>query len=187
MGKIRDNGYTVEFSGRVGRHVFRRMRDGSMIAAIRPDRTRMVPHGGQIQANEDFRKAVAYAKQALADPAKADVYRARAAGGSLTPFNVAVADWFKLPGIQLIDVANYHGHAGEQIRLVAYDDIAVAAVTLEVRTVAGTLIEQGSAAKVGADWIYTGTTTLPAGQPVNLVATATDLPGHGTSETKLYP
>ncbi len=134
-----------------------------------------------------FGKAMGYAKEALADPVVREAY-ARAAEKKEGPsaFNAAVADYFKPPTVEAIDVARYTGDAGDPIGIEAHDDVDVMSVRVVIRQADGTVLEQGDAAVANRKWSYTATTMLPAGAAVTIEATATDRPNHTGSLTSAF-
>ena len=67
------------------------------------------------------------------------------------------------PVIELVDVSEYSGRAGERIQVVATDAIEVVEVTIRIRRIAGELVEFGSAVKDHGVWRYRATATVPAG------------------------
>ncbi len=188
MAKIRLNGYTREFQGRVGPHVFRRRRDGTMVASIRPDTSHLTPTAAQLAVRRDFITAASYAKRVLGNPLTRAPYDVLAAAGHLTPFALAVRDWYHLPTVDDISLARYHGNAGDFIDIVASDDVGLTAVlvTIKHRTTQAVL-EAGNATGNGEAWIYTATTTLPTGEPVTIEVTAKDGTEHEGKDTRNYP
>jgi hypothetical protein len=170
MAKIRANGYTRQFRGRAGDHVFRRNRDGTMTVMIRPDFSHVVPTAAQLEVHENLRKAARYAKRVLDNPATRARYELIGAEVHRAPFALAVRDWFIQPAVDEIRLTRYHGQTGDVIDIVASD-----------------LLEEGVATANGPDWAYTATTTLPAGIPVTIEVTAKDGTEHQDTATKNYP
>ena len=79
----------------------------------------------------------------------------------MTPYNVAVADWFHEPEIKDIDLSGWNGQAGQTIRIEAVDDVQVKQVTVVITDETGTVLEQGAAVQADSLW-WTYTTTKAA-------------------------
>ncbi len=187
MAKIRLNGYTREFQGRVGPHVFRRRRDGSMVASIRPDVSHRTPTAAQLEVQAHLTTAVRYAKRVLQDPATRVVYEALSVQRNSAPFNLAVRDWYHLPTVDDITLARYHGQTGDVIDIVASDDVALTEVHVAIKhRTTQAVLESGLAVGTGTAWTYTATTTLPADTPVTIEVTAKDGTAHEGKDTRNY-
>jgi hypothetical protein len=126
-----------------------------------------------------FREAVLYAKSAAA---KETIYTLIAAGTGRTGFNVAVADWFHPPEIEMIDLSEWTGRPGERIAIKALDDVMVKRVMVVITSSQEVVIEHGDAVpeEDGLWWVYTTTQRAP-GNP-KVIALAVDLPGNVTQE-----
>ena len=126
-----------------------------------------------------FREAALFAKSAIG---KEVIYTVMAAGTARTAFNVAIADWFHPPEIEMIDLSGWTGCPGESIRIRALDDVMVRRVTVIIADGEDRVIEQGEAAQEEDDswWVYT--TTKAATGSSRVIAMAEDLPGHVTQE-----
>jgi hypothetical protein len=188
MGKIRANGYTREFQGRVGPHVFVRRASGMMIAQIRPDRSHLVPSPAQEEAIRRFKRGVVWAKEVLEDPVKRVPFDVLAVERKESAFSFALAEFFRHPWVAEINLDAYHGQIGETIGVSAVDAVAVTGVTVVIRDSAtNAILEQGAAARMTEDWAYTSTTTLPAGQSVKIEVTARNRDGKELTEEQAYP
>lgn len=99
----------------------------------------------------------------------------------MSAYNAAMKDYLNAPEVYEIDISDYAGSPGEEIRVLADDDVIVRAV--EVAIVAdGEAVEQGEASQDDTDdllWIYR-TTELNEHESYVVLATATDLPGNRT-------
>jgi hypothetical protein len=177
MAKVNHNVVVEGLSGAIGRQlVFRRSKSGRTIVAYKPsfpeDRV-FTP--AQLAQQAAFREAVAYAHVAQTNP----VYIAQAKDLFISPYNLAVADWFTPPTVVDLDLSLYTGQAGQPIQIKTLDDVQVKAVNVIITTETGTLIEQGPATSLdGLDWKYTSTTAAPVGAQLKVQAIAQDLPGH---------
>lgn len=186
MANIEINAITSHFRGKVGDVVFRRT-GSRMIGALRPRRTQVDPTEAALTQRRAFRKAIDYANDVMADPVLREVYaRAAEMKEGRNAFNTAVADFFTPPTVESIDTAPYKGRAGDKIGIAAQDDVDVMSVRVVIQAADHTVLEQGDATMVDRKWLYTATTTLPAGQPVTIEAIATDRPNHRGTLTAAF-
>jgi hypothetical protein len=135
----------------------------------------------QVQSQNKFGKAAAYAKEVLADPAKKAQYRSASEAKHRSEWNLAIADAQRPPAILNVDVCNYNGRPGERIVVEAVDDTKVAGVSLVVQTAEGALIEQGPAAldSESGQWVYVAQIEVAKSElAVVIEVTAVDLPGN---------
>ncbi len=182
MAKVRNNIMVRGLSGAVGEQfVIRKDKAGRTIVGNMPefDEKRQFTEA-QVAHQEDFREAAAYGKGAKGQ----EVYAAKAEGTPMTPYNVALADWFHEPEIKQIELSGWNGQAGQVIRIEAVDDVLVKQVTVVITDESGTVLEQGAAVQDADDlwWAYT-TTQTASGTP-KVIASAQDLPGHIAKMTK---
>jgi hypothetical protein len=177
MAKVRNNIITQGLSGMLGDQiVFRAGRNGQTIVTARPsyDPNRVLSSAQQAHM-EAFRQAIAYAKTAKDNV----VYITRAKGTALTPYNVAVADWFSKPEVLEINASGWTGAVDQVIRIKAQEEMHVANVTVVIKNVDGTVVEQGVAQQVeGLWWEYTTTQPFSLMSDAVVVATAYDLAGN---------
>jgi len=182
MAKVRNNMLVRGLSGAVGdQFVIRKDKAGRTIVGNMPEFDEKRPFSeAQVAHQEAFKEAAAYGKGAKGQ----DVYAVKAEGTPLTPYNVALADWFHEPEIKEIDLSGWDGQAGQVIRIEAVDDVQVKQVTVVITDEAGTVLEHGAAVKEadGLWWDYT-TTQAASGTP-KVIASAEDLPGHIAKMTK---
>ena len=175
MAKVRNNIIIQGLSGSLGDQlVIRQDRAGRTIVGVAPtfDPNRTYTEA-QLDRQDKFREAVAYAKDAKGE----EVYADKAKDTTRTPYNMAVADWFHAPEILEMDVSAWQFEAGQTIRIKAVDDVQVAQVNVVITDSTGAVVEQGQATRAdGLWWNYTTTAAAPEGPRV--VATARDLPGH---------
>ncbi len=181
MANVRHNVVVEGLGGMLGDQlVFKKDKAGRTIISYRPtyDENRTFSPAQQTQ-QEAFREAVAYGKSAKDNP----VYVEKAQGTTLSPYNVATADYLHEPQILDVDVSVWHGEAGQVIRVKAIDDVQVKEVTVVITDETGAVLEQGTAASTdGLWWNYT-TTKAASGTP-KLMVSAQDLPGHIAQMTK---
>ncbi|EKB58260.1 hypothetical protein [Bergeyella zoohelcum] len=100
----------------------------------------------------------------------------------LNSYNIAVADLMNAPKIEQIDLSAYTGQVGDLIKVKAYDDFAVKAVTVEIQNSEGTLVEKGNAIDNGLEWIYTATVNNPNLSGYKIIVRATDNPNNLTEK-----
>lgn len=180
MAKVRNNIFVRGLSGAVGKQfVIKTTRSGKTIV------TNMPTFGEDREFSEAqkshqsaFRQASAYARSARTQP----VYVERAKAASSIPYNVAISDWFGKPQVLEIDVRDWSGQAGQQIRVRAQDNIHVASVQITIESEDGTGLEEGEATQAdGLWWTYTTTSTAPRAAACRVIAVARDLPGNTAS------
>lgn len=161
--------------------VIKRDRAGRVILTRKPifSRDRVFTEAQKGQQGR-FREAALYAKSAIG---KEVVYTVMAAGTARTAYNVAIADWFHPPEIEMIDLSGWTGRPGESIHIRALDDVMVKRVTVTITGDEGEVIEQGEAVQEEdvSWWVYTTTQAAPGQSGVT--AAAEDLPGNITRET----
>jgi hypothetical protein len=194
MAKLRLNGYTKEFIGRVGTHVWTRRANGTIVASVRPDRSHVVSSPNQDRTQNRFRKVVARVKAIREDdPTTWAPFVALALEKKESAFALAVAEYFTFPFIDVIDLAGYHGLPGDPIVIAASGDMAITNVDVRIQQgtrqegVTPVVFESGAALKTPTGWTYAATTTPPTGQVLEIVVTAKDRLGHETSGSAIYP
>jgi hypothetical protein len=181
MAKVRNNIFVRGLSGAVGdQFVIKTTRSGKTIVANMPtfDADREFSEA-QTSHQSAFREASAYAKSAKTQP----VYVERAKATNSIPYNVAISDWFGKPQVLEIDVRDWSGQVGQQIRVRAQDNIQVASVQISIEDNDGTLFEAGEAVQGdGLWWTYTTTSTVSQAAPRRVIAVVRDLPGNTSSQ-----
>lgn len=185
MARVNYNVVTHGVSGKIGDLLQFRQRNGrTIIAKIAARSGKFTPAQQQVQ--EKFRMATAYAKSAIKNPAIREIYESRAAGG-VTPYNLALKDFFNPPVISGVDLTAYIGDVGNPISVSATDDTRLVDVTVQIFDDSDNLLEAGAAIQQGEQdvWIYMATTSnsLPSGSRV--VVEVRDLPGNKTSQEYL--
>ena len=100
-------------------------------------------------------------------------------------YNLALADYCKVPEISTIDTTNYQGQSGDQIRVRAIDNFRVVEVSVSIHDAADTLLESGIAtlSENNIDWIYNTTTLNSNLAGTKITAEAKDTPGNRTVES----
>ena len=95
MAKITLSPMFQEIRGRLGDYVFRRTHTGEVILSKVPDMSRVKWSKAQKAHRQRFKKAVVYARAAMAEPKVRVVYEKMAAKMNKRPFDMAVSDYFK--------------------------------------------------------------------------------------------
>ena len=95
MAKIILSPMFQEIRGRLGDYVFRRTHTGEVILSKVPDMSRVKWSKAQKAHRQRFKKAVVYARAAMAEPKVRVVYEKMAAKMNKRPFDMAVSDYFK--------------------------------------------------------------------------------------------
>jgi hypothetical protein len=179
MSNSKDNVITRNLHGKFGNQVVFKTRNGKSISANVPKTTKAAPVASQIATRDRFRKAVIWAKNALADPVQLAAYQAAATDGK-SAFVVAVTDFLKPPRISEVDCSAYKGHVGDKIIVFAIDDFKVKEAGVKICNPSGTVIESGTCQPdvSGQNWQYTATTEVPSLSGMVITGIATDNPGH---------
>jgi len=136
----------------------------------------------QLDVQEKFADATAYANSVKADPDMTAAYLAVAKPGQ-NAHNLAIRDFYNAPEIHHITAEGYNGKAGQQLVVRATDDFRVYRVTVTIISAEGELIEEGSAilGRNGVDWYYTTKVDHPGFKGSIVRAMAEDLPGNKTA------
>jgi hypothetical protein len=110
-----------------------------------------------------------------------DVYINKAKRLGVTPYYIALADWFEAPRVLEINVDSWTGKIGQTIRVKARDNVMVTRVTVVIRDSEENVLEIGEAqqSEPGSTWWNYTTKKLVSMTPFPIVeATAYDLPGN---------
>jgi hypothetical protein len=183
MAKSKNNIVTHGLSGKLGELlVFRQVRGETIVSQMPATSTKV--SAKQETARKNFQQATLYGSNAIKDPVTSELYSAVAKKKGLSAYNVAVADFFHAPDIETVDVSQYAGVAGDEIRIIASDDFAVKSVRVNISNHDGSWSEEGEATQsVGNLWIYVATQNIDTLEGSKIVISASDLPGNVTSET----
>lgn len=184
MAKSKENLYLFGLSGSVGKQmVFRNTARGTILAKSPRHTGKKTEH--QKEQGKKFLKAVAYAKQALADSSLSAIYKklAAASPNKLSAYNIAVADYLRPPVIEHIDTTAYKGDAtGEKILITVTDNVKVTAVKVRIESSDESDVEQGNATLHEGKWLYVTTATNASIGGDKIIVTATDRPGNNTTK-----
>ena len=178
MAKQKNNVVTYGLSGKIGDLLVFRQVDGKTVVSKVPQQSSTISDK-QKEHRKRFQQAVIYAKTALASPETGELYKAGTKKG-LKPLNVAVADFFNAPDIELVDLSGYSGSEGEDIRINVSDDFMVKSVSVTIVNAEG-LVEEGEAQPVSDFlWIYTTKQNNGSPESSRITVSASDLPGNVT-------
>ena len=95
MAKVTLHPTIQRIQGKMGDMVFRLSYTGKMSVTKVPDMSNVKWSKAQKAHRQRFKKAVAYAKAAMAEPKVRAVYEKMAAKKQKRPFDMAVSDYFK--------------------------------------------------------------------------------------------
>lgn len=175
MAKVRNNVVIRGLSGSFGdQMVIRIDKAGRTIVSNKPefDENRQFT-AQQLAHQAAFRDASEYAMSAKGQ----EEYAAKAEGTPMSPYNVAMADWFHAPEVTDVDLGAWTGQAGQKIHIQAADDVKVTQVTVVITDESDVVLEQGSAEQSAiGGWEYI-TTATASGSP-KVIVSVQDLPGH---------
>ena len=175
-------------SGPIGELVAFRQRAGKTFL-VKARRSHPVTRSEKyLAAQARFKSSVAYAKMVVRDPALKSLYTSKIADGQ-TAFNLALSDAYYSPVVSEINAENYHGAAGDLIKIRATDNFKVDNLTISIFGSDGTLMETGPARDLGneLDWIYIVKASNAILAGTRIIATAADLPGNTHSIEVVLP
>ena len=131
MAKVTLSSSLMDAHGKMGNVVFRKHGDEHIMAHT-PIVGDHVPTPGQAAQQQRFKLAAIYGSAVLADPAKKEVYAAKAKQKGITVFALCIADFLHTPSMDNIDLSTYTGKPGETITIQASDEVAVAGVAVRI-------------------------------------------------------
>ena len=181
MAKVDGNIFMDRLSGMIGDQIIiKKVRGGQTIISKKASfngKREFTP--AQLAQQQAFREATAYGKMMQGE----EIYITKADGGAMSPYNIAVADWFNRPEILEIDLSAWSGEAGQVIRMRVQDDVQVQHVAVAIADEADNVLEQGEAVETGALW-WEYTTTATASGNAKVMVLALDTPGHTTERVE---
>jgi hypothetical protein len=188
MAESKKNDVTLGMSGKFGEMFVFRQKDGKTIASRAPGPRTGEPTADQQAVRGKFQLAVIYGKTVMANELLKHDYKSRAEPGQ-TAYNVAIADYFQAPDIVEVDLSQYTGQIGQQIRIRVTDDFEVTSVAVTIHNQDGTLQEEGDAAMTPnkLDWIYTANSTNASLSGDKITIMATDTPANMTKKEQVLP
>jgi hypothetical protein len=179
MTKARLHPSLLEFKGAMGDMVFKK-RGKKVYVSIKSQGTGE-PSEAQLAQRKYFKKAVNYAKSAMADETSRAFYEDLAQRRETTARGLCIGDYLNAPTVDDLDFSKYEGNVGDRILITTNDDVAVVDVSVKLTKVDGTPIESGKAIEDVAgsgNWEYVATVPVPLGTDIFISAEAFDRPGH---------
>lgn len=173
------------YRGSIGKLVFKRYK-GRTIVAKKPVRTKEKSQA-ELERQENFKDAVAYAKSVLADPVARAFYEPIALQRDTSVYVTALRDFLKVPTIKPLNLNKYKGNIGDVIEIRATDDIGLADLDVEIIAQDGTHIERGKAVETGTGtgkWIYTATAQVALGSDIFIEVNGIDHAGNKAKITE---
>lgn len=178
MPRQKNNIVMKTTTGMFGKQVVFKERAGESYVSAPPqfDENRE-PTASQLQYQQRFKESIAYASEAVKDPALKNLYQAKAKR-SQSAHNIAFQDAFHAPVVHEISLG-YRGLVGDLITVQAEDDFKVTAVKITIHDADGELVEEGNAvAGKKFNWTYTVTQANANVAGSKIRAVATDLAGN---------
>jgi hypothetical protein len=180
-----DNVITKNYHGMMGGIVFRCRGDKSIMSK-RPNCSKVVKTEAQKANMKRFAAATIYGKKVLSDPMLREKYgKKKKMYQSI--WNAAISDFMSKPKVQTIDVKDYKGLTGNELRISARDRFKFEAVIVTLFNIIGQVIESGRAVAMplsdGMEWVYKTTVMNPSYKSSKVVIRVSDLPGNVVQET----
>jgi hypothetical protein len=171
--------------GRIGNIIFRRWGENT-VASLVPDYRKIRWSKAQKANRSRFKDATEYAHKVYNDP-EAYKHYLKKRRGTQSVWNVAISDFMLRPEIAEIDVHNYHGQAGNTIRVRAKDKYHVAGIVVMIINALGYEIESGMAVHMlsSGDWIYKALEQNPEWRGGRVVVSVSDYPRNVGRAVKL--
>lgn len=141
MAKVKKNVVVRGMSGKAGELVFRQLKDGSTVVAVKQDFSHRKFSEGQVAHQARMREAAAYGREAQHHP----VYVALAENSTLTGYNWAFGDRMKPPVIHKIE------RAEGLVRVRASDNVGVVRVEVQIFDESGTVQARGEAVQTSKE------------------------------------
>jgi hypothetical protein len=173
MARVKLNPVTEQIRGAIGDLVFRLYLNRIVVGRKRAP-SDQPPTPAMLAVQARFKRAAAYARTALADPAKKAFYAAWAKTHNTLTTAAAMGDFLNPPEVKEINLLGYHGAIGNKIGIVAEDDHGVVSVQVTIKDAVGAVIEQGLAVPAADGWEYTAQAAAPIDQTIAVEAEATD-------------
>jgi hypothetical protein len=186
MAKIKLTGPVVGISGSMDEMVFA-TRNGQTIAYMKKKKKKGEPSEAAQKRDDKWAVAQAYARSAMADPVKWELYTTVAREKKISPFLLAENDYRNTPSFRPLELQMYRGRVGDPITILAKDDVGLVSVEVAIDRQDGTDVEKGVAIESGVRtgiWIYTTTQAVPEGTDVFIEVTGWDHTGHRIKMTE---
>jgi hypothetical protein len=188
MAQVKDNIVTEGFSGKLGNKiVFRQL--GNRTVVTKHARKHEIKSEALAAHHQRFRKAAAYAKMKMLDPAAKAEYEMLSKQYELTtPYATAVADYIMQPDIDDINTENYSGQPGDIILITSRKVLKITSLEVSIIHPDGTVLEKGAAIFSPADaaWRHVTTAAATVTSGTVIKAVATDRPGKVVTKEKVF-
>lgn len=183
MAKASVNSILQGLSGRIGNLIYKQYGDKVVVTRVPTFSGKWSPK--QKAARRKFSDASKFADRIRSDPSLSALYAqaAKKRRIALRPF--AIKDFLQAPIIRAIDSSRYRGCAGDEIFITTEDSFKVIDVQVVVRGPGSTMLEGGSATKLGTSWRYLATKTCARAEKLSLEAIATDRAGNKATRTEI--
>ncbi len=193
MAKVVLNPALQVLSGDVAGFVYRQQSDGSVVVARRtlPDPNREFSEAQEEQMQK-FKEASARYRRLMEDEDTQTAYQQIIAERGLESRlrALVIGDILKAPKVSTIDLSNFHGEAGNTIRLIAEDSVGVSRLTLSIFDATDNAVTESAEMPMNGkvsgtvEWMYTVTENIVAGHEVEVRVAAYDLAGNVMEGTK---
>jgi hypothetical protein len=162
-------------------------RDGQTVAYMKKRKKKGELSEAEQRRDDKWAVAQAYARSAMADPVKWELYKTVAKEKKMSPFILAENDYRNAPSFRPLDLQMYRGRVGDPITILAKDDVGLVSVEVKIDKQDGTDVEKGVAVESGVRtgiWIYTATQAVPDGTDIFIEVTGWDHTGHRIKMTE---
>lgn len=169
------------YSGLLGNRVEVKSRRGKAVITIPVVKERPPASDKQTAVRKRLRLACIHARGVLNNPDLLARYLA-VAGKRGRVWQLAMADYLRVPFIHHVDVSKFRGNPGDEILITAGDDFQVAEVMVQIRSADNTLLEEGPCAFImpSGQYRYNTQQSLSGLSGLNLTVKVSDLPGNIT-------
>jgi hypothetical protein len=185
MTKVRFVGPIGGFSGAMDDMVF--ADHGEYTVSYMKKKRKGEPSEAQQNWNERWDEAQAYAKWVKEDPAKWEFYKMVAKEKKKPVHALAVSDYLTRPSFDPLDLREYKGQVGNQIKIRAFDAVGLVSCEVAIYSVEGPEIERGLAVEMGTRsgfWLYTATQPVALGADVFIEVVGVDYAGKRAKRTE---
>ncbi|MBN8657479.1 MAG: hypothetical protein J0M11_17245, partial [Anaerolineae bacterium] len=167
MAKVVLNPALQVLSGDVAGFVYRQQSDGSVVVAKKglQDPNRELSEA-QVEQMQKFKEASARYRRLLEDNDIQAAYQTLLKErGEKRLRAMVIGDILKSPVISTLDLSNYHGVAGDTIRIIAEDNVGVSRLTLSIHDVTDNdeveSAEMNIVKVAGTlEWVFTATESI---------------------------
>jgi hypothetical protein len=186
MSKIDLNALVNGMRGKIGNAVLRRLGSRTLISS-KPKARTSEPSVKEKAHRDLFKRAAAYAKAKMADPAAKAAYQQVASRKESNAFAIALRDFLKPPTVDAVRTDAYAGKINDGIFVKATDDFKVVAVKVTITLPTGALLESGAAVLDAStlEWKYAVTKANTTLVGTKVKAVASDQPGNETALEKV--